>query len=140
MGINHLCIRYVGIPPETSVVNSHQNRRISIIVENVEGIEHLLELVRSPKVIVVVPGINNFRMDFHLKTGDNAEIVPSTPHCPKEVSILLVVDFDLGAIRKDNIHVNQVVSDQTMNSFVAAMATTQARTHHTYAIASAGSF
>ncbi|KAG7145946.1 hypothetical protein HYQ46_005268 [Verticillium longisporum] len=89
------------------------------------GIEDSLQLFTAPDVVVVMPGVGAPGKDVHLIARDNAEIVPGPFHAPEKVAVARGVGADGGAIGQDNIELQHIVADHTVQAFVTTVTTPQ---------------
>ena len=76
-------------------------------------------------------------MDFQVVAGDNAKVVSGTSHGPPQISVGVFIHLDSRPVCQDDVHVDNVVADQTVFSLVQSVATTEARAYR--ADAAAGS-
>lgn len=117
-----------GVDGKGAKVDAHANWCFSIIVELVELLKDLLELITGPVVVVVVPRLVLNGIDLGRESSDNAEIVTSALHGPEEIRVVVVVDLNLTTITEDDLEADNVVTDETVFSFVPAVTATESKT------------
>lgn len=135
----YLCRADVWTHSETSHIQRHQDRSVSIIMERVQCLEERLQFVLSEDIVVVVPGIKIPRMDLELKASHDAEVVAGSLHAPPEVWVLMLVDTNGRAIRENDVHVDQVVAHEAVETLVTAVTAAKRRTHQADTGTGAGS-
>jgi hypothetical protein len=87
-------------------IESHQNRRRTIIVKCVQRFEERFKLILGEDIVVIVPGIQLLGVDFEFKTRDDTKLVPGTLHAPvkDKVSVLGPYYHFLSSIQKTHHH------------------------------------
>ena len=63
------------------------------------------------------------RMEPVFKRGDNAKIAPAAPHAPEELLVLTAIDCQERAVRRDDIHGQEVIAAQAILAAEPALAT-----------------
>ena len=131
---NGLVSRYGGVHEETSDVVGHVDGSCAVPMKLIEGIEDRLQLITTPDVVVIMPGVRAPGEDIHLEARDDTEIVTGPFHTPKKVAVARCVDADGGAIGQDNVKLQHIVANQAVQTFLATVATPKPGAGHADAL------
>lgn len=126
-----------GVHEEAPEIDQHVDGRGAVAVEGIERIENVVQLVASPDVIGVVPGVWASGEDVHLEAGHNTKVVAGTLHSPEEIAMGVFIDPDGSPVGQHHIELEEIVADHAVQAFKRSVATPQAGAHHTDAIAGA---
>ena len=131
---NGLVGGYGGVHEETSDVVGHVDGSCAVAMKLIEGIEDRLQLIATPDVVVVMPGVRAPGKDIHLEARDDTEIVTGPFHTPKKVAVARCVDADGGAIGQDNVKLQHIVANHAVQPFLATVATPKTGADHADAL------
>ena len=134
---NGLRTGYGGVHEETSDVVGHVDGSCVVPMKLVEGIENSLQLIATPDVIVVMPGLRAPRQDVHLVARDDAEIVTGPFHTPEKVAVARCVNADGRLVSQDNVELEHIVANQAVQTFLPTVATPKTSAGHADALTSA---
>lgn len=124
---------------EVSEIDQHVDGSRAVAVEFIKRIENSFQLVASPDVVVVVPGVWASGEDVHLEACNNAKVVACTLHPPEQIAMGVFINANGSAVGQHNIELEEIVADHAVQTFKGPMATPKTRAHHANAITGAGS-
>lgn len=103
-------------------------------MKGVESFEDFLKLIASPDVTVIVPSVGPPGIDVHLEARHNSKVMPGALHSPKKIRMASFIDADCSTISQNNVKLAEVVTDQSVESFLKPVASPQAGTHYAYTL------
>lgn len=113
------------IHEEVVQIEGHRDWCFAFAVKLVHGSEDGFEFVTAPDVVVVVPGVWSTRINLHLDARDDAKVVPCTLHGSEKITVLLLIDSNLGTVGQDDVELQNIVADEDVETFVPAVASTK---------------
>ena len=109
-----------GRVPSVEVIVHQLFRLVAIIHHRVDESNHFLELVLGEHKLGEVPVLGGGIEYFHGETSDDAEVVASATKTPPEVGIGLFRDGDGLAACQDDVDVDEIVRDETIEALISS--------------------
>ena len=132
------CLGDTSVDVELTEVEGHVDGSRTIVVESIESSKDGFQVLPTPQIVMVVPSVRATGVDVQLEACDDTEVVARTLQPPQEIAVAGTVDTNGSAVGQNEVDLPDVVADQAVKTFMAAVAAPKAGTHHADAVARTG--